>query len=379
MTIAPDSMQIADSCSLLLFAEEGRMFNLIVDHADRFPEQSPHLMLAILPFCAITVHDGVRFARKHFDSSLPFDSEDINRLRNRTKSLSENGLSFRDYSEKTVVLVAELSSYMKNHTGLLGPILNAIQPDTSIVYHDGLPILASYVHARYVEKRHGESSLLPGRDESHQIGFDIGKAASINCKVAESAGLKADNCKAEKFTTVSRDLHFSRLLAPLASKEIRNEACFFMLSELLTQINSVEALHRSGFFSDLLYLKFQSAALLTAVRSMKSFVNSAISSPAEFGCTEDGIKLLSLAIPRKTRKAIEKAESLRHAFIHYDFLTLVGKRECRDKPPLAILEEGIQKTMGFSTKEYYATLQDAATCVSKRIAEIIELPSPPNR
>ncbi len=58
-------MQIEDSCSLLLFAEEGRMFSMLVDHAERFPEASPYLMLTILPFCAITVHDGVIFARKY--------------------------------------------------------------------------------------------------------------------------------------------------------------------------------------------------------------------------------------------------------------------------------------------------------------------------
>lgn len=379
MKTSSNSMQIEDSCSLLLFAEEGRMFSMLVDHAKRFPEASPYLMLTILPFCAITVHDGVRFARKYLGSSLPSDTEDINRLRNRTKSLSADGLSFKDYSDETATVVAELSSLMKNHTGLLGPIINAIQPETSIVYHDGLPILTSYVHARYVEKKHGAGSPLLNEGENCQIGFDIGKAAAINCKVAESIGLTAESCEAEKFNVVSRDLHFPRLLAPLASKGVRNEACFFMLSELLTQINSVEALHRSGFFSDLLYLKFQSAALLTAVRSMKSFATSAMSSPAEFGCTADSIKLLSSAIPRKTRKAIEKTAGLRNAFVHYDFLTLVGEKECNGEPPLAILEKGIQKTVGTSIEEYYAMLQDSAACLSRNIAEAIELPSPTNR
>lgn len=379
MKTSPNSIQIEDSCSLLLFAEEGRMFNLLVDHVERFPEASPFLMLTILPFCAITVHDGARFARKYFGSSIPSDTEDINRLRNRTKSLSANGLSFKDYSDETATLVAELSSLMKNHTGQLGPILNAIQPETSIVYYDGLPILALYVHARYVEKKRGTGSPLLSEEEYRQIGIDIGKAAAINCVVAKSTGLIAESCKAEEFNAESRDLYFPKLLAPLANKGIRNEACFFMLSELLTQINSVEALRGSGFFSDLLYLKFQSAAMVTAVRSMKSFVNTAMSSPAEFGCTADSIKLLSSTIPRKTRKAIEKTADLRNAFVHYDFPSLVGKKECNGEPPLAILEKGIQKTVGASIEEHYAILQDSAACLSRNITEAIELPSPTNR
>lgn len=379
MKTSSSSMQIEDSCSLLLFAEEGRMFNLLVDHTERFPETSPYLMLSILPFCAITVHDGVRFARKYFGSSIPSDTEDINRLRNRIKSLSASGLSFKDYSDETVTVVTELSSLMKNHTGLLGPILNTIQPETSIAYYDSLPILASYVFARYVEKKHETGSPLLNEEEYRQIGIDIGKAAAINCKVAESIGLTAESCAAERFNAVSRDLHFPKLLAPLANKGIRNEACFFMLSELLTQINSVEALHRSGFLSDLLYLKFQSAALLTTVRNMKSFANAAISSPAKFGCTTDSIKLLSSAItPREMRKAIEKTADLRNALVHYDFLTLIGEKECRDEPPLAILEKGVRKTAGTSTEEYYATLQDMAVYMSRKIAEAIELPSPMN-
>lgn len=172
MKTSSSSMQTEDSCSLLLFAEEGRMFNLLVDHTERFPETSPYLMLSILPFCAITVHDGVRFARKYFGSSIPSDTEDINRLRNRIKSLSASGLSFKDYSDETVTVVTELSSLMKNHTGLLGPILNTIQPETSIAYYDSLPILASYVFARYVEKKHETGSSLLNEEEYRQIGID---------------------------------------------------------------------------------------------------------------------------------------------------------------------------------------------------------------
>lgn len=125
-------------------------------------------------------------------------------------------------------------------------------------------------------RKHGRESLLFSKEDYFRIGLGIGMAVSINRKVAELIGLKVKSCKAEKFNVVSKDLHFPRLLAPLASREIRNVPCFFMPSELPAQVNSVEVIHRSGFFSDLLYIKPQSPSPLTTVHSMKSFVNSKV-------------------------------------------------------------------------------------------------------
>lgn len=54
----------ADACSILLFVDEGRMFHKVIEHSRRYPEATPLLMLSILPFLALTVHDSVRFVRK---------------------------------------------------------------------------------------------------------------------------------------------------------------------------------------------------------------------------------------------------------------------------------------------------------------------------
>lgn len=45
-----------------------------------YPEATPLLMLSILPFLALTVHDSVRFVRKYFDATVPLDSNAVNRL-----------------------------------------------------------------------------------------------------------------------------------------------------------------------------------------------------------------------------------------------------------------------------------------------------------
>lgn len=352
------------------------MFRKIVDHSQRYPESSPYLMLAILPFCSITVHDGVRFARNILGIKLPFDSQDINRLRNRTKSLSSKGLTLQDYSKETSNLTNRLSSYMKNHTGLLGPLFNAIQPDTSIIYHDNLPILTSYVHARYIEKENVKESPIPEKECLIQLGEDIGRAASVNCIVADAIGLSQKDCTAQQFTAISRNQHFSKLLAPLAEKGISNRACFFMLSELLTQINSVEALHDSGFFSDLLYLKFQSASLLAAVRSIKGFTNFATASPASLECSKEGARMLAEIIPRAIRREVEKTAKLRNAFVHYDFQALIGFEQYKNENPSVILEKSIKCAAGVSTRDYYIRLNNSAKDISRRINDLVELPLP---
>lgn len=42
------------------------MFHKVIEHSRRYPEATPLLMLSILPFLALTVHDSVRFVRKYF-------------------------------------------------------------------------------------------------------------------------------------------------------------------------------------------------------------------------------------------------------------------------------------------------------------------------
>ena len=41
------------------------MFHKVIEHSRRYPEATPLLMLSILPFLALTVHDSVRFVRKY--------------------------------------------------------------------------------------------------------------------------------------------------------------------------------------------------------------------------------------------------------------------------------------------------------------------------
>lgn len=99
----------ADACSILLFVDEGRMFHKVIEHSRRYPEATPLLMLSILPFLALTVHDSVRFVRKYFDATVPLDSNAVNRLRNASKALSSKGLHIEEYALEAKAITSTLN------------------------------------------------------------------------------------------------------------------------------------------------------------------------------------------------------------------------------------------------------------------------------
>lgn len=112
----------ADACSILLFVDEGRMFHKVIEHSRRYPEATPLLMLSILPFLALTVHDSVRFVRKYFDATVPLDSNAVNRLRNASKALSSKGLHIEEYALEAKAITSTLTASAKNHSGLFGDL-----------------------------------------------------------------------------------------------------------------------------------------------------------------------------------------------------------------------------------------------------------------
>ena len=299
------------------------MFHKVIEHSRRYPEATPLLMLSILPFLALTVHDSVRFVRKYFDATVPLDSNAVNRLRNASKALSSKGLHIEEYALEAKAITSTLTASAKNHSGLFGDLLNAMQPDIAIVYCNGLPVSTSYNVARYV-------------------------------------GL---------------DLHFSDLLIPLSCKGISNIACFFMLSDILTQLNSITVLRNSGFFSDALQMKFATTVLLAACRSISKFSRCVKPKPDRHECTSEGAEILSTMIPKSMRKEIERTSDLRNAFVHYDFSKLLDSKlgKCHDAG--TILEMAIQSSVQKSVEEYLAWIVGTVDDLSKVISTLIELPA----
>lgn len=365
-----------DTCSILLFVDEGRMFHQLLDHSQRYPDTTPFLMFTILPFCALTVHDSVRFVRRCFDPEFPFDSQAVNRLRNTSKSLSSRGLSVEEYALTTKMVTNALTASAKSHDGVFGGLLNAMRPDVAIAYYDGMPVSTTYNIARYIGQQDCDvANILVDSTMTQQLGFDIGQAASVNYYAVEALGLEATALTSEEFKVTLNEFHYSNLLGPLASKGISSEACFFMLSEIMTQLNSITALRSSGFFSDALQMKFGTAVLQVACRSINGFSRCAMPQPGKYRCTPEGATLLSQMIPRYMRKTIERLTDLRNAFVHYDFLNLIGDDSCEGCDPESLLEMATLSTVGMSANDYLLWTVETIKEISRSISELIELPA----
>ena len=66
-----------------------------------------------------------------------------------------------------------------------------------------------------------------------------------------------------------------------------------MLSDILTQLNSITVLRNSGFFSDALQMKFATTVLLAACRSISKFSRCVKPKPDRHECTSEGAETVS--------------------------------------------------------------------------------------
>lgn len=359
-----------DACSSMIFVDEGRMFHQLLDHIKRFPDDTPILMLAMLPFCGLTVHDGIKFANKLTPYKVPYDTQSVNRMRNYSKSLSDTGISVEEYAESVQQITGAFSSKMKSHTGLFASVLNAIQPDAGIFFYENKPIVTTYTTSRYI----GIDGMFDhGVRES--LGYDLGQAAAISYAVAEALGMNPDAYTSKRFETQGIDCQYAPLIKPLTDEGLAFQTCFFMLSEILMQMNSIDALRKAGIFSDILYVKFGTSTLVAASKSISKLRDYLGKSPESFSCTTQGISALSNIIPRKTRKRIRKIVKLRNALVHYDFQGFIGQQSCHGKSPDEILNYGAEASGFESSESYLNWLNTTICCCEERIAGLLKLPT----
>lgn len=365
----------ADQCSIMLFVEEGRMFHKIIDHHERFPEESPYLMLSVLPFCAITAHDGVRFVRRHFDPRFSGDTQAVARLRNMSKSLSSKGLTLEEYERQTSAVAGALAASAKGHGGLFGELLNAMTYDVEFVCCGNAPTASTFAIARYLGQADAAgSNLLKSREVTSGLGFDLGRAASVNFYTVDALGIEKASFSSRRFEASAVGAHYSDLLVPLAAKGISNQACLFMLSEMLCQLDALMALRSFDFLSDVLFVKFATAVLLSSSRSVRGMADRVAADPGAHGFTRGGAACLSRLMPKDVRKSIEAASDLRDALVHYDFRALLGEEACRCCDAEELLDAATRKNVGLSSAEYLDWVDGAVAKTAAAIGSFVELP-----
>lgn len=366
---------VYDECSLLLFVDEGCLFQKLLLHSEQFPDSAPYLANTVFPFCALIVHDSVRFVREHFDPSFPIDSESVNRLRNATKSLSSAGLSVKEYYVEIQAITGFLDEQFRNQSGVLGDLKKLIQPDVGIGYYNGQPVYTTFNMSRYLFKYSaGEIAAIFDPDTAKRMGYDIGQAARPSYYTVEALGVDPSRLPFEEFGMTSKDFHYSDLLKPITEYGLVNPVYFFVLCEGLTQINSVIALHENKFFSDLLELKMATTVLVALEKSLSKLSRYIVKSPEFEKDPARANQILSKAIPRNQRKVIKKAKDLRNALVHYDFAKLLGSDICENQDAEVILNLATQHTVGMSSEDYLSWLEEASKEIANNIDSLIKLP-----
>lgn len=363
-----------DALSLMLFLDESRSIKQLFDQINSGSEEAPLLILTLLPFLGLMAHDGPRFVREHF-GNIPFDRQSVNHLRNTSKSLSSKGLDVASYSMEVEATVQTLRN--SQHTAidgsLFGNLFQALHPNVEIVFSDGLPVCTTFNVARYIG---GKDALNAGgglkNSVMDSIGFDIGQASAIFAATAEVSEMDLGVYAPVSFPATAVKCRYETAKNPLAQKGLKSDTAFFMLTEMLTQLNSVLVLHKHGIFSDAMFIKY---GTITAV-SMRKSVNKLINyTKGQNASSEDkaSCDLLSTVLPKDISRVIKKADGLRDAFAHYDFNRLLGSERCGESSPSLILSYGLERTVKKDVNEYLCWLDGAIRAISSGIEALVAL------
>lgn len=368
-----------DQCSQFLFIKEGILFQKIQRHSERYPEAAAALSLTLLPFCGLIVHDGVRFVRNNFDSAIALDAQSVNRLRNATKSLSLESVKVEDYLAEIEEVTDHLKGLFKKHTGFFGGLANVLQPDVGISYCGELAVYTTYNVTRYLVRCNNGVDGALDRNSAFEIGEEIGKAASASYYLVEMLGIDACALEFQEFSLDSRDFHYHNLKKPLMEHGLSNPACFFMLCEMLTQLNSITALRQKSFLSDIVEMKLTLAALIVLSKSISKLSGYIAVTPSFESDSKKALRALGGVIPRKHRKILGRLQGLRNALVHYDFPGLLGSEFCDKATAEEILEAATKKTVGMEAAELLEWLRLRRNDISQNLSELLELPPMVNR
>lgn len=221
---------------------------------------------------------------------------------------------------------------------------------------------------------HGTNGLF---DESFMttVGYDIGQAASINYYVIEEPNVDLQALEPHRFQLSARDYHYANLLKPMAERGFSNPVYFFFLSEALTQLNSIAALRESFYFTDLLEMKMTLASIVSLEMSLSKLSSYSREDPLNGPDAADPAKTISGIIPRERRKAIHRAKDLRNAFIHYDFISLLGPDCCRELNAEEVLNLAAQSSVEMTADELLAWLRQSRDEIARSLNELISLPT----
>lgn len=365
-----------DQCSLFLMLEEGIFFQKLKMHSEKYPDSTPFLMIVAIPFCSLIVHDSVKTIRKYFNPSFCVNSQSVARLRYATKALSSKGVRVEEYSEEVARMMECLGKKFKRYSGVFGDLFNGMQPDVGIGYYGEKPVYTSFCTARYMMKAgDGRAENLFSPEFERAIGYDIGQAAAPSYHASKMIGMATKSLEFGEFSCESFDYHSSNLLQSFSESGLTSLTCFFMLWEMLCQLNAIDALRDSSFLNDALEIKLTLASLFSLNKSIEKLSGYMHHAPEFELCPEKASRVLSGTIPREHRKVINRTKDLRNALVHYDFRGLLGEDICQEATAEEILDLATAKAVQMNAVDLLGWLRDTRAEVSKNLEKVVGLSS----
>ena len=362
-----------DSFSVQLLIDEGLFFRRLLWHQQHYSANSAHLMIVALPFIAVIEHDSKPFAERLCGEKLPCEDRRLAQVRHLTKGLESSRMSFDDYSDHAHLVIAELGNSMRTHEGFLASLLNSDQPDVGITYYKGMPVYGTYSAAHLFAK--GSPAILYKGDGQYakEIGQSAGVSAALQYSLAGYCYKDKTHFTVEEYCAQSNDRRFSKLCSPIADCVEDATGVFFLLSELMMQLNAVDSLYKAGFFEMSVWIKFQTIALYQTYKSvgiLSGYLRKRVDRPEtlEFLGNLDGI------LSREKKRAVERIRPLRNALIHYDFSESNYPNLKKTKEPWELLEEAVLHSVGSSLLEYTELLVDAGMCYRQGLARLLRFP-----
>lgn len=362
-------------CRLLL-ASEARFLGRLYRHSQLYQESSPILMLTAAPFLSILEYGAAPYASHVLRAEIRPVGDRTAEVRHRTKVLADTKTDYARYAVQANAVRDESRSHFESNAG---PLRRLLQPDVGVFYHQGMPVCSSYTYMRLMT---GDDSALfydEGQSETFHkgFGFELGQlGASLYASQAslEEAFLLASISDLEEFEVTANDYRYKTLVKPFLSLGTNDHAAFFLLSELMFQLWSVDAFSQRGLIDGLLWVKLAVVTLDTTWKSLVAFESQA-HGPRSEAYSERLLGEIGTLLTREERKTIKRAHRVRNAMVHYDF----GESNVPDSSGCGnvqdLLESAIVGNVDMPLKDYVTFLSESCERIAGRISDLLSFPN----
>ena len=370
-----NSLLSRDSFSLQLIIEEGIFLGRLLDQHERFPDNSPCLILTVLPFLTIAEHDAIPFLNRKLGLGLPTEDARLTSIRHMTKSLDSKHFDFEAYSCQANKVIEHLNKQFYLFNKKTGSWIDWGRTNVGISYYEDAPIYASYSSTHLFTQ---DSPDLLGTDEhkyEDQIGFSTGKSGRVLLEFAKSYFPSPEMYQTHRFHVKANDWKYGKLTASLEKQGIHDDSIFFFFSELLMLLSSVCALRSAGYFNDAAWLKYSSLTLDHAWRAIERFSGYHRKKGDKSTIPTDFLNSVSRLLNRDEKKFINKTHPLRNAMMHYDFTDKIVPIEVDGSDPWTVMSVASETVAGMSALEYRCELFRVRDKLIDSISELISFPN----